>query len=552
MAISEEINSPQPNESQINNDDELSASEKDAIDNVISTLKGIRAELESALTYASPEQRDNIQSIIATLSGNIKSLQSGKKGTLSAAIASASNAVNDAKKEITEEKQELSASVASYNNSAQPVSMSSADYDFFASTASENLTWYKSLNLSAKQFVATDLAFQFSKDFDLKTGFTAARVVSENTTLSNIKEQNIIDNLAAISEAKTYAKKNDDKELLNAMVAGEKLIKTRCKVNDYTFRAEWDKANSDGVITAEERKELINFTKQEAVRRKEDFKEIDTKVLGMFSKGEKKSIESIYTAATGDTTPTAGEMQKFIKKYEPKAENINHFAAVMNKHAPPGSSPEQIQKALQMMSPEVRKDGLIAMYQSRMQAAEMAYDIKEMMQNLSPEQQQKAIAEIQQLLKEGKKEEVIAMLETANGDKNLSQGIKEWINKSKGTEDLQKIVGSVLQVDNNPRAIRNFATEIGSVFATENTGFSIFDFNKGISYNGLEYGTIEPAQTLPKFEATSFPNKFVDMLAGDNFKAPEGVTATNINFSGVATTGMNKAGISKQSTMSLP
>jgi hypothetical protein len=190
------------------------------------------------------------------------------------------------------------------------------------------------------------------------------------------------------------------------------------------------------------------------------------------------------------------------------------------------------------MSPEVRKDGLIAMYQSRMQAAEMAYDIKEMMQNLSPEQQQKAIAEIQQLLKEGKKEEVIAMLETANGDKNLRQGIKEWINKSKGTEDLQKIVGSVLQADNNPRAIRNFATELSSVFAPENAGFFIPNFYEP-DKSAYSYRFDEQTQPLPKFEAPSSPNKFADMLAGANFKAPEGVTATNSNF-GVATTGMNK------------
>jgi hypothetical protein len=237
MAISEEINLTSEIKSDIAPNDKLSTADAASLASILSTLEGIRGELQSALETSSPEQRAELSSQLSILYGSIASLKTGNKTGISTAIASASGVVNHSRDKISEEKQqELGAAVASYNNSVQPVSMSSADYDFFTSTANENFTWYTSSNLSVKQFVATDLAFQFSKDFDLKTGFTAARVVSENTTLSNIKDTNIKENLAAIADAKNrvplIAQTNPElaKQLSKAIEENEKLIQSRNKV----------------------------------------------------------------------------------------------------------------------------------------------------------------------------------------------------------------------------------------------------------------------------------------------------------------------------------
>ncbi len=544
-----------PAASLMEDDNILSDSERSAISASISSMEGIRADLQNAFQTATPDQKADLGSQISMINGSISGLKSaiktGSKSNIGASIASAAGVVNHTRELLREDTlqnwQSSQDGMTSQDLYYNPP-MSNADRGFVSKSFARDFSWYGGLDESSKTWINNDIASTVARDPELRAGLTAARAVNENTTLSGMQQKNIDDNKASIAEAKAYAKSKGDTELLGAIATSEKLIASRGKANDYSFKAQWDEVMKDGIITPEERKGLIEFANKETARRKEDFSKIDQKVFGGFSSGEKKAIDALYAKQHGGENPTPEQLQQFVKDAKPDTKQINDALAVMNKHAPDGCTKEQRRAAFAMLNDDQKQAFLLATAQTKLQVAEIAYDIKNFLKELSPEQQKETIAVMQQMIKDGKKDEVIAMLEVANGDKALSPATIKMIQNSKGTEDLAKIFQEAQALAEGDR--KSFKSFSKTVTPQQDNSYQerVFDFGNWIVRGFTEENVVQAEEVVEAVETAPISvgggNKTLDdMLKANSFKPPAGMTTSEkldsdkITFSvGVPTT----------------
>ncbi len=493
------------------------------ISSMLNKMEGIKAELQAAMNDPSLTQQQKIDAgnNLSVVNGNISNLRAAKssgKSGFSASILSAAGIANELQKHNAEGSQ------SSSNNFNSEVLMSSAplstaDRSFVRSSFTKDLGWYGGLDEKSKQWIDNDIASMANRDPEFKAGLTAARTVSENTVMNDIHQKNIDENKVAVAAGIQYAKQSGDKELLAAMESNQKLIQSRQKANDYTFGAQWNEAMKDGVITAEERKGIIEFSKQEAARRKEDFKEIDKKVFEGMPKAQRAALDKLYISERGGAAPTNEQLQQFIKDAKPDTMQVNHALAVMNKHAPQGCTHKEREAALAMLSPDQRKAFLLATSQTNMQVAEIAYDMKEFLGNVDGKDREQLIAEMQKNLKEGNKEGIIAMMEKANGDKALSPATIKMIQNSSSTEELAKMFEEAQKVGKEKGAFRVFRDLATPDSEKGSWNAKAFNFTEWFSYV-QKAGEITKAVETSPIVVSAVPQNYAMAGMLKEFKPP--------------------------------
>ncbi|TAE82342.1 MAG: hypothetical protein EAZ74_03365 [Alphaproteobacteria bacterium] len=410
------------------NDREVSMTDTAELDSAAARLAALIADLDAAISsmpHDSEERREaeNAKSSAGAGLAQVKAaLNNPNVGNITAALSNASKVIAVASAVMT------TADSAGTTKAMQSMPLMS-DMDITREVIQRdtqiarrmNIAGFANYSTEAQEFLTQGVYQKLGANVpQVKTAMLALNTIQESPVLSGIQQESLEENKRANEEMRRDPVLSRNKEIQEQLDRNDALKGRNARLEDHALdnplKAYRD-AVASGMSEAEAQRALAASLKTIVDHRHQEMEKIVENTLQSFETAElgNQFLSDVGQGAglAPGVKPTALQVQSHIRNITVDNKQLNDAIYVVNKRIEEhgGNREAGLKAAWDQLSPAQRTALSSAHAKAASEFQQVDYNIREMMENLSPEQRQQMAAELKEKLEAGKIDEVMSIVQ---------------------------------------------------------------------------------------------------------------------------------------------